>query len=165
MILGMCLVGDSSGHHVRAVAVLALALLLFVPRLSMAQEGTPCTWDNCALRMQGRHLVRGIEGEEVAKIGSFPPDISPFFEERSQKAVTEYQSFRAKQTSGSALLLVGVAAIIAGGFANHQGEHGLGLGLAIGGLVTELVGGLRIDSGRKDLSRAVWWYNRTLAVQ
>lgn len=146
--------------------LVSILLLMVAPTTMMAQEGTPCTWDTCALRLEpglfGDRLTRGVEAEEVAGVSFFPPEL-PLFEERSSVAASQYREFRSKQISGTAMMLVGTAVIVGGAVASNKGEDGLAAGLHVGGGVLNLIGILRISAGRKDLSRAIWSYNRTLA--
>jgi hypothetical protein len=157
------------GHRLQSpgcvlVAVLSLAATLTGPAL--AQQDSACTWDRCALRVHrnflGARLVRGIHEEKVAGIAWFPRPL-PFLAERSDSAATHYNTFRSRQRNGTAVLLVGLAAVVASSAIVAGGDDGAGLAVGVGGFTLMLAGGALVASGQNHLSRAVWWYNRSFA--
>jgi hypothetical protein len=150
-----------------AHALLTAALLIFVTSTPVsAQQESQCTWDRCALRVQrnffGARLVRGIDGEKVMGLGLFPRAL-PFLAERSDSAAVHYDAFRSRQSSGTVMALLAVAAFIAGGVAYEHGNEGTGTGIMLGSLTLGVVGGAVLASGQNHLSQAVWWYNRSFA--
>jgi hypothetical protein len=148
--------------------ILALALIGFA-RASMAQ-GQGCTYDTCALRLHrgfmGPRIVRGVTGEKVAGFGLFAPRLS-LFAERSDSAARYYELFRKSNNQGNALALVGTAIFLAATFSrgtdwSQPVTTAQGVGLAIGAGFT-LAGAIRLHPSHNRLSKAIWWYNRTLA--
>jgi hypothetical protein len=158
-------------HRLHAPAYLLLGVLTAsatLARPTLAQEDSACTWDRCALRVQhrtfgGPRLVRGSDGVKVAGLGWFPPAL-PFLAQRSDSAAVHYDAFRARHTAGNVLVLVAMGAFIAGYAIARDGNDGAGAAVLIGGLTVGLVGVAVTASGQNELSRAVWWYNRSLVV-
>jgi hypothetical protein len=139
-----------------------------LPRTAFAQEDSTCTWDRCALRVQYRpfgtpRLVRGRDDVKVAGLGWFPRAL-PLLAQRSDSAAVHYNAFRARHTSGTLLFLVGLGALFAGSALVADGNEGAGAAVFIGGFAVGLVGVTITASAQDELSRAVWWYNRTLVA-
>jgi hypothetical protein len=134
---------------------------------AVAQQDTACTWDRCALRLQqgllGPRLVRGLEGTKVVGVGLFPPRL-PLFGQRSDSAGVHYLAFRSRQSGASTLLLVALGAMVAGNVIAADGHEDTGLGFVVAGFVLSLAGAGLGASAQNELSRAVWWYNRSLAM-
>jgi hypothetical protein len=87
----------------------------------------------------------------------------PLFAERSDTAASYYGSFRRRDRSGSLLGLAGlVVTTIA--LIEYDSDHDTGLALLIGGGLLGLGGGIQHARAHEQLSRAVWWYNRTLTA-
>jgi hypothetical protein len=146
----------------------ALTASTTLARPTLAQQDSACTWDRCALRVQhrlfgGPRLVRGINGVKVAGLGWFPPAL-PFLAQGSDSAAVHYSAFRARHTSGTVLLLVALGAFFAGSAIAADGDDGTGAAVIIGGFTVGLVGAAVTASGQNELSRAVWWYNRSLVA-
>lgn len=152
----------------RTSMMLVLALMVLA-RASMAQV-KECTYDTCALRVQraflGPRMVRGVTGEKVAGFGMFAPRLS-FFAERSDSAARYYELFRRSNNQGNALVLAGTIVFWAFAFSNgldwnRQVTTAQGVGMAVGAGLT-LAGAIRLLPSHNRLSKAIWWYNRTLA--
>lgn len=140
----------------------ALALLLAPVHASAQQPG--CTYDECALRLAGGsgRILRGIEGEEVARIGWFGGSIERAFA-GSDSALVFARRFAPTVRTGLVLEFVGFG-LIAGASALQE-SRGVGapeVGLAGAGLVAIHFGSRRLSLGYDYLSRAIWWYNRDL---
>jgi len=152
--------------HARIVLRIALGLLCVRAPVSAAQTPEPCTYNTCALRL--RHglfsvqLVQGRDQRPVSSVGWFPPAL-PLFAERSDTAAQYYASFRRRHASGTVLSLAGAVALAAGLIA-YDSDNDLGLGLFIGSALLGIGGAVQTVRAREQLSRAVWWYNRTLGT-
>ena len=149
-----------------ALPVLFLALVtVSAPERATAQADSACTWDRCALREHrtffGSRLVQGSDDEKVAGIGWFAPAL-PFLAERSDSAASYYAAFRGKQNRGTGMLLAGFGALVVGAFVAAENDNAVGPVLLISGFTLSFAGIFSVVSGQNDLSRAVWWYNRTL---
>src|SRR5262249_20722301 len=132
-------------------------------QLCQAQEFN-CTYDQCAIRFHSGRLVQGVEGKPFARLGIFSAHIRAF-ERGSDSVRTHYDAFRSHQRTGTALELLGLAAMTAGLFViedrGHSSDAGqilffLGAGISLGG-------GFALRSASNHLSQAVWWYNRGFA--
>ncbi len=152
----------------RRTSMVLIFVLLGGARLGAAQANG-CTYDTCALRLHqgfwGPRIVRGVTGEKVAGYGLFAPRLS-LFAERSDSAGRYYELFRKSHNQGSGLALAGT--VIFAGFAlrgalepNRNLSTVEGVGLTVGtGLL--LAGVIRLLPAHNRLSKAIWWYNRTL---
>lgn len=146
------------------------AVLGIVPAATAWAQEDACTYDACALRVSGRGgsvILRGVESERIARIGfwGFAPRL-PLLAERSDSAAYYYRRFRSAHNTSNWLFLVGtVPAAIIGVMAALEPDREAGT-LGIGLLVTftgTLVAGAIVRGPAPDrLSRAIWWYNRTL---
>jgi hypothetical protein len=145
---------------------LGLALLCACTVSLSAQAPDACTYDTCALRIRygllGGGLIQGLEERRVASLGWFAPAV-PVFGQRSDTAARYYSSFRRRQHSGTALSLAGLAAWV-GALLIADSNNDLAAGFAIGGGVLFLGGMVQLARAPEPLSRAVWWYNRTLSA-
>jgi len=152
----------------RITVMVVLALVALTPR-GMAQSDD-CTYDRCALRIHrgfwGPRLVRGMDEDKVAGLGMFAPRLA-LFAQRSDSAARYYELFRKSHNQGSALALAGAIVFTAftlshGPDWNQQVTTAQGVGMSVGaGLM--LAGAIRLAPSHNRLSKAVWWYNRTLA--
>jgi hypothetical protein len=124
----------------------------------------PCSYDACALRVRyrllGGQIVQGREENRVVSLGWLAPS-APLFGDRSDTAAWHYASFRRKEHVGAALGFAGLVASVAALLVGDSNED-LAAGLGIGGTVLVIGGGIQLGRANEQLSRAVWWYNRTL---
>jgi hypothetical protein len=58
--------------------------------------------------------------------------------------------------------LLGTGAIVVGAIIANDNDNAIGPGLFLGGLTLTIGGGVVALSAHNELSRAIWWYNRTL---
>jgi hypothetical protein len=151
----------------RIIALLLLPFGLLFPRPAAAQE-RPCTWDTCSLRIQAptlttpTRLVRGIDNEEVVKLGLLEPAVAPWVA-LSDSAVAYARVYDVQFDRGSLISLAGTiiaigAPIIMDGTMQKIAFTGVGIGFSV-------VGGIITNRANEALSKAVWWYNRELALQ
>ena len=157
-------------------SVLLAAALLAAPQTLAAQRGAPdaeqpplsaCTYDECALRVdpggifRGPELLRGSGGRRVARFGRLGPDL-PRIVAGADSAVAHARAFRPLQRrAGVAGLLAGSAALTAlaldiASDANDPAPFSIAAG------VLGAYAGFEAKRAARQLSRAVWWYNRAL---
>lgn len=147
---------------------LVLVAALGIAPVASASPQDACTYDTCALRVSGRKVLQGIDGERVAGTSflGFAPRIE-LFAERSDSAGGWYERFRsATNTSSSLFMIAAIPATIisVAAIADPHGQpsEALAIGL-LATLTVSLTAGLIVGLPAPDhLSRAVWWYNRTL---
>ena len=126
-----------------------------------------CTYDECGLRVEpggilgGPALLRGSRGLRVARFGRLGPDL-PRIVAGADSAVAHARAFRPLQRrAGVAGLLAGAAAVTAlvldvASDANNPAPFSI----AAGALGADA--GFEAKRAARELSRAVWWYNRAL---
>lgn len=154
-----------------AIALLAAAAL---PRAAQGQArdaGQPplssCTYDECGLRVDpggvfgAPELLRGSAGHRVARFGRLGLDL-PRIVAGSDSAVAHARAFRPLQRrAGIAGLLAAAAGLTAVGLdvaseANNPAPFSAAAG------VLGLYAGFEAKRAARQLSRAVWWYNRAI---
>jgi hypothetical protein len=152
------------------IAALLLGLLAALPTAE-SQGTTPtsaaCTYDECALRLEGQRLLRGIQGVQVGRLTLWTgPRLSDLVS-TSDSARVYARRFDANYSWGSRLAFLGglfLAAVAVDHLRGYQGtmrrEHELGVGISGGALL--LVGGLKLRRANEGLSRAMFWHNRNL---
>jgi len=158
------------------LATLVVAATLALPTRASAQEpariltpaGGPCSYDSCVLRVEdgwfSRKLLRGPEGVEVARLGFGGPSLASMVQ-ISDSAVAHARSYQRAQRVGATLTTVGsIAAIAATIVLNEQNTdvRNEAWAVNIGGLAVWVVGNTFLYKARRELSRSVWWYNRTV---
>jgi hypothetical protein len=145
-------------------AVLSAAALL--PQHAAAQQARACTWDECALRVKAptlttpAMLVRGVNDEEVVRLGMLEPAIAPFVQ-LSDSAVAHARVYDVLFDRGSMISIAGTVVAIAAPILLRSTMQkiawtGVGIGLSV-------YGGYLTNRATDELNQAVWWYNRELA--
>ncbi|HSJ26180.1 MAG TPA: hypothetical protein VK929_15990 [Longimicrobiales bacterium] len=140
-----------------------LATLAVAPRPASGQA--TCTYDTCALRIQPPTLttplmlVRGVEGEEVIKLGLLEPEVAPFVA-LSDTAAALARIYDVQYDRGYILNMAGTviaigAPILLQGTMQKLAFTGAGVGLSF-------YGGVLMNRANDALNRALWWYNREL---
>jgi hypothetical protein len=125
-----------------------------------------CTYDSCSLRIQPPTmttplmLVRGVEGEEVVRLGLMEPAVAPLLT-RSDSAAAHARIYDTWYDRGSMLNIAGTVVAIAApilldGTMQKIAFTGAGIGLTV-------YGNLLINRANDSLNRALWWYNREFA--
>lgn len=145
----------------------ATLLLLLLSATAAQAQRVPCRYDECALRVEGRHILAGAAGTRAATfnlIGS--TDLSALV---SGDSATFYaHQFERRQSTGGALSLVGGLIGVAGLVWAYSDDNGGwdtsegGFWMMVGGAGVGLVGSISINKAKKDLARAIWWNNREL---
>lgn len=147
---------------------LTIILLALTGRLTSAQAVPLCPYDQCALRLEGSRVFRGVGSE--AAVGRLGVWSGP----RLLELVGAVDSARpyamrfdanynvgARLTFAGALLLAPVVVdALRGSYGTMRREHQLYL--SISGLTMVLIGGAKQRTAHDALSRALWWYNRQL---
>ena len=159
----------------RSVLFVALVVMPGVTSLPVgAQRVAPseCTYDTCALRVESGKIVRGITGEKVERFGLFGNAEVAKHVRLSDSAVVYARMYERNQVSGFVVLFIGEGVAL-GALGYFDAPLGVGLpsisttrgAIAIGGLGIMLYGARRLSKANRGLSRAIWWYNRDLAMQ
>jgi hypothetical protein len=153
------------------IAALLLGLVVEVP-LTAESQGTPttsaaCTYDECALRLEGPRLLRGIQGIQVGRLTLWSGPRLTDLVSTGDSAREYARRFDANYSWGSRFAFVGglfFAAVGVDHLRGYQGtmrrEHQLELAISGGALL--LVGGLKLRRANEALSRAMFWHNRDL---
>lgn len=147
-----------------SAGILASAL---VPADAAAQTSpvTPCTYDDCALRIRSptlttaAALVRGRTEEELVPLGFRQPFVSSFFE-RSDSAYAHASRYDVLYDRGGFMNIAGTVLAIAAPIIFPNTSQKIGFTLA--GVGLSFWGGLVTNSANDALARAIWWHNREL---
>jgi hypothetical protein len=152
------------------------ALLLLAWSELSAQHPTPvrdsvaCTYDACALRVEGRRVLRGASGQPVLSLGMWGASPLAPYAATSDSAASYAAEFDHHYTPGTRWMTIGllssavmgavVGATRTGDVADRELAATLG-GIALSfGIFT--YGNRRVDRAFRALSRAIWWTNRDL---
>jgi hypothetical protein len=126
-----------------------------------------CTYDECGLRVEPGGLfrtpvlLRGARGQHVAGFGRLGPDL-PRIVAGADSAVAHARAFRPLQRrAGVAGLLAGAAAVTAIAL-DAASDANDSAPFSIGAAVLGVYAGFETRRAVRELSRAVWWYNRAL---
>jgi len=109
-------------------------------------------------------IVRGVSETVVAKIGVFRAVNVAGIMNPSPKAVEEALVFQHNYRPGTWLAAVGIATLGAAiGASRINGlNQAIPTGLTIVSVSLITVGGFKLETAGRALSKAVWWYNRDL---
>jgi hypothetical protein len=153
-----------------AVAALVLGVGA-VPAVGAQQvPAGPCTYDRCALRFEDPWMVAGQAGMRVGRVGFLVSSHLAEWVRGSDSALAFAQRFEQRQSTGNILNVLGGLMVVGGylwGMSESQWNGGGGneagpLILILGGAGIGIAGSLQIRAARRDLARAIWWYNRDL---
>lgn len=149
----------------------AAAALVAGPSSPLAgqERPEPCTYAACALRVEPRGffsraiVVRGGEGVEVAWRDP-SPELEELFQ-RHDSAASHYASFTTSDRRADWLGRLGTALVVASVVVAIAGrDHGpWAIGLEAGGIAVGFGASFPRSAANRAFSRAVWWYNRSLA--
>ena len=146
-----------------------IPLLLVIVLLGAVAEThaqAPCTYDRCALRIEGRRVLAGTQGERLGNIGPFSiPDLDQRLT-LSDSALAHYRIFRNNYRSGTLWALAG-GALWGVGYLSIDAQDGYALPVVAltGSVVASVIGLRKSVRAQKALARTVWWYNRDLQRQ
>ena len=144
-----------------------MSALLLVPAPLAAQADPSCTYDACALRIEstffgGQYLARGVAGARVAPIAPFSTSVTRALA-GVDSAMVYAATYDAKFRWGTSMAIggsaIGAVTWVLKGDDFSEGD----IAFTITGWGIALVGGWLVTSGMRDLSRALWWYNRQFA--
>lgn len=167
-------------RDVRLSSIAALLVLTVLPTALARAQGDVgnapnrgCSYDACALRLEGAHLVRGLRGERVGRIGLFRfTRIEPLIAVPSDSAIAYARLFDREYRTGTLMFWTGVIVPqVALAFLLKRHEQnsrfepvdGVLTGLAFGGIAVEYVALKKMSRAGRALGRAIWWNNRDLA--
>lgn len=140
-------------------------LATVTPTPSTAQDRS---YEENALRIDESRgtirIVRGVSETVVAKIGVFRAVDVAGIMNPSPKAVEEALVFQHNYRPGTWLAAVGIATLGAAiGASRINGlNQAIPTGLTIVSVSLITVGGFKLQTAGRALSKAVWWYNRDL---
>jgi hypothetical protein len=165
----------------RAFGALPICALLLTA-LSLAPVGTAgaqeqqrspllapgCTYDDCAIRVEdgwfSRRIIQGTGGREVARLGIGGPNAVTILGVNDQ-AARHARRYQSRQRTGTTLTLIGAVGSIATYIAlldsfEEESKRNTLIAINIGSLVTSYIGRGYLQSARRELDRAVWWFNQ-----
>lgn len=130
-----------------------------------------CSYDDCAIRVEdgwfSRRIVQGTESREVARLGIGGPNPVTILGVNDQ-ATMHARNYASKQRVGTTLSVIGAVGSIATYIAlfdvpEDNSKRNTLIAVNIGSLVTTYIGRGYLQSARRELDRAVWWFNRDAA--
>ena len=134
------------------------------PVVLTAQDNT---YDASALRIEGHlgdvRIVRGVSDSVVLTVGIVRPVDVARLVAASPNAVAQAKVFESNYRQGIWTGVVGVGVWAAVFAIDHIGPNvpvPVGVTFTTVALVT--YGAMRVDTAKRALSKAVWWYNRDL---
>ena len=167
-----------------AASVAAAVLLTAYAESARGQAAgadTVCTYMSCALRFEGRHLVRGVGGETVTRSGFIAPlrleqhvvgDSALFYAGKHDRAATRAAWL---SNGGAFAMLAGLAiAVIRDrgcepfnfeSCRDGDALHVTSTGLVIGGTVATFASFPFVRQAWSLQARAVWWNNARFAPE
>ena len=140
-------------------------ILIMGPTVVTAQERS---YEANALRIDEHggtiRIVRGVSETVVAKIGVFRAVDVAAVVSPSPKAVAEATVFQRNYRPGTWLASLGIATLGAAiGASRINGlNQAIPTSLTIVSVSLITVGGFKLETAQRALSRAIWWYNRDL---
>jgi len=140
-------------------------ILIMGPTVLTAQERS---YEENALRIDEHggtiRIVRGVSETVVAKIGVFRAVDVAAVVSPSPKAVAEATVFQRNYRPGTWLASLGIATLGAAiGASRINGlNQAIPTSLTIVSVSLITVGGFKLETAQRALSRAIWWYNRDL---
>ena len=154
----------------KTTLVLALFALLCTAGVAPAQEAG-CTWDACALRVEGGSLLQGVRGEVRGTIVGLTPDVAILTAGPDSAAAYAARFTIARPRSDLWETWGGLGRGIAMAAWIHFSLADTGDGWAwTAAALMPVAQSARAHARRQDviaersLERAVWWYNRELAA-
>jgi hypothetical protein len=156
---------------------LALAALLLGGTGALAQDvraggdSISCTYDTCALRFDGRHVLRGVGGHRTLSLGWWGAAPLTPFASLSDSGATYAAAFDRLYAPGArwstlgslGLAITGTLLALQGDLPELSDNEGL---MYLGGFALSFAlftsGERRVSRATHALSRAIWWINRDL---
>jgi hypothetical protein len=150
----------------------SILLLVSATPLSVAQSpsGTQgsCSYDQCALRLEGSDLFRGVQSTKpVGRLRLWGGPRLAELVGTADSARIHALRFDANYATGMRLSFVGglllapvILDAVRGGSGMMRREHQIYL--SVPGAAFVFIGGVKMRTANVALSRAIWWYNRDL---
>jgi len=125
------------------------------------------TYDADALRLEagfsGLRIVRGAADSVVLTVGLVRRVDLERLVSTSPSAVAEAKVFESNYRQGIWTAVAGVATWVAVFGINRIGPNQpVPIGVTVTALVLVTYGAMRLDTAKRALSKAIWWYNRDL---
>lgn len=125
------------------------------------------TYDQDALRvdsgLSGLRIVRGVSDSVLLTVGIVRPVHVVRFVEGSPNAVAQAKVFESNYRQGIWTAALGVGIWFTTFGINHIGNNQpVPLGITFTTLALVVYGAQRLDTAKRALSKAIWWYNRDL---
>lgn len=140
----------------------ALGSLLAVILAGRLDAQAACPYEACALRMEGRTLLRGRS--EVLGGGWFTalPRIAPLVARSDSAKAWAERYDRLAPRSQVLAVLAGLAGLATSVAVEHDAQDGVTTGLA-GVTIGLVLGTWQVETRKaRALARAIWWYNGSL---
>jgi hypothetical protein len=154
---------------VQSLFIPYLAVSLALMTSSALVEAQERTYDEAALRLEsdlsGIRIVRGISDSVVLTAGLVKRSDVTRLVASSQNAVTQAKIFEANYRQGVWTGIAGLAVWAAVYGINHIGTNQpVTAPTTFVSIALVVYGAIRVDSAKRALSKAIWWYNRELKV-
>lgn len=132
-------------------------------------EAQEQTYDEAALRLEsdlsGIKIVRGVSDSVVLTAGFVRRADVAGLVVSSPNAVTQARIFEANYRQGIGTTIAGLAVWAAVYGINHVGDnHAVPAPITWTTIALVIYGAIRVDTAKRALSKAIWWYNRDLKV-
>src|SRR5215218_8720087 len=158
----------------RRILLTLLVVLASTARLS-AQSATACPvagFSTCAVRAEshllgGVHIVRGLDAADAGRARTFGgPDLSTLLA-GSDSATAHAQHYTRSARRSGALGVVAAALFVAAAVVDLRDREVTDAGVVLvgAGSAVGLASLSQHFAAQRELSRAVWWYNRDLATR
>ncbi len=152
--------------------ITSVSLIACVFGAQLSAQTQSCSYERCALRLQyrasGVRLVQGRDATQVARIGLFAPRVS-LFANADDSTRFHYDAFREYHNRGATFGLVSLALLLGGAAAYYSTDQDSrrwpGVTLFVIGFAVSFAAGVNTRRGQDELSRTIWFYNRTLTAQ
>ena len=135
--------------------------------LEAQQRPADCTYDTCAIRVEGDRLLRGTGSTVAGRLGLWSgPRLSELLS--GSDSVSFYaRRFDQNYNIGQRLSFLGVALAVPVMLQWVPGERRTMsdawlVGLGVPSIVFNITSTVKLRRARVALSRALWWYNRGL---
>lgn len=153
-----------------ALVTLALAAAPLAAQPTPVPPIDGCSYDTCALRVEaggffsGPSLLRGVDGERVARFGIGGPDLAAIVA-GSDSAVAHARAFRPHQLrAGVAGLLGAVAGVAAIAIGYNDANDNNVWPLSIASIGLRVYSGYEARLAQREVSRSLFWYNQRVAA-
>lgn len=139
-------------------AVLAVAFLAVISITLYHRLKSQATGEKLDRRQEGLFILATLRPVGAAFVLGFGAYMIS-----GDSVTVNYDPFRAGNNSGAVLEHVGLTLMVAGAVVTlAEGSNDWSLALSLTGTVPLVWGAIRRVQARERLSRAVWWYNRSL---